>query len=114
MELISPTVLTALESVAGLRRGRTTAPDHKPVRPVHGSQVESILRFLSPQVAAMVQVQSLAGMRPNEVVMMRTCDILMSTSIWEYRPESHKLEHLGVDRVIMIGPQAQAIDFYLR
>jgi integrase len=108
-QLVSPTILLGLQSVVGLRKGRTTAPDRPPVRPVREQQVEAVLAFVSPQVAAMIQLQSLTGMRPNEVVMMRGCDLNTAGSIWEYRPEHHKLDHLDVERVIMIGPKAQAI-----
>jgi hypothetical protein len=48
-------------------------------------------------------------MRPGEVVIMRTMDINTTGSIWEYRPDSHKTEHHGKDRVIFIGPKAQEI-----
>ena len=40
---------------------------------------------------------------------MRGCDLDTSGRIWEYRPASHKTEHHGIDRVIFIGPKAQAI-----
>jgi integrase len=108
-ELIPATVLVGLQSLPGLRRGRTTAPDRKKVRPVPQALVEAALPHLSPQIAAMVQLQELTGMRPAEVVQMRGCDLTMGGPSWEYRPEHHKLEHLEVDRVIMIGPRAQAV-----
>ncbi len=107
MQLISPTVLAALQSVAGLRQGRTPAPDHPPVRPVNQQQVDPVLPYVSPQVAAMIQLQALTGMRPNEVIAIRCCDLNTSGSIWEYRPLHHKLEHLGVERIVMIGPRAE-------
>ena len=40
---------------------------------------------------------------------MRTRDIDTSGKIWEYRPESHKTEHHGKERVIFLGPRAQEI-----
>ena len=54
-------------------------------------------------------VQLVTGMRPGEVVLMRACDIDMSGKTWEYRPESHKTEHHGIERVIFLGPRAQTI-----
>jgi hypothetical protein len=80
MELVSPMILVALETVPGLRKGRTPAPDHRPVRPVRECQVEPVLRFVSPQVAAMIQLQVLTGVRPNEVVIMQGCDLTTSGS----------------------------------
>jgi len=41
--------------------------------------------------------------------MLRPADIDRSSELWEYRPPTHKTEHHGRDRVIIIGPKAQAI-----
>ena len=38
---------------------------------------------------------------------MRGCDLDTSGKLWVYRPESHKTEHHGRNRVIYIGPKAQ-------
>ena len=57
----------------------------------------------------MINVQLVTGMRPGEVVLMRTCDIDISGKIWEYRPPSHKTEHHVIERVVFLGPKAQAI-----
>ena len=70
-ELILSSVFEGLRSVEGLRVGRTTARDNEPVKPVEDFVVESTLRFLSPQVRAMIQIQRLTGMRPGEVTIMR-------------------------------------------
>ena len=91
------------QSLPGLRRGHTSAPDRKPVRPIHESPVKAALPFLAAQVAAMVQLQELTGMPPNEVVQIRGCDLTTGGSSWEYRPEHHKLEHQDVERIIIIG-----------
>jgi integrase len=40
---------------------------------------------------------------------MRACDLDVSGPIWLYRPQSHKTQHRGKDRVIPLGPQAQAV-----
>ncbi len=45
---------------------------------------------------------------------MRTCDISsdapgMPEGIWIYRPHSHKTQHHGKDRRVLLGPHAQAI-----
>jgi integrase len=57
----------------------------------------------------MARLQRLTGCRPGEVCNLRPCDIDRSDDIWLYRPESHKTEHLGRDRVIPIGPKGQEI-----
>jgi integrase len=40
---------------------------------------------------------------------MRPCDIDRSGDTWLYRPESHKTEHHGRERVVPIGPKGQEI-----
>jgi hypothetical protein len=35
-------------------------------------------------------------------------DVDRSNSVWEYHPTSHKTEHHDRDRIIFIGPKAQA------
>ncbi len=52
---------------------------------------------------------SLTGMRPNEVLAVRRCDIDTAKQPWAYRPTRHKTEHHGIDRVIYFGPSAQEI-----
>lgn len=48
-------------------------------------------------------------MRPGEVCRLRTADLKMSDKVWEYRPVSHKTQHLGRSRVVFFGPAAQEI-----
>ena len=108
-ELLPSAVYQALQTVTGLRKGRTEAREPPPVRPVPDEVVEATLLYLRPTVAAMVQIQRLAGCRPDEVCQMRPCDIDRTADVWAYRPQSHKTQHLERDRVIFIGPQAQKV-----
>ncbi len=105
-ELVSPSVWHGLQAVEGLAKGRTTAPDHAPVGPVPAEHVEAILPFVRAQVAAMIHLQDLTGMRPGEVVLMRGCDIDTSEVPWKFTPHSHKTEHHGRGRTILLGPKA--------
>lgn len=108
-ELVPPSVYHGLLAVDGLRRGRTPAPDPEPVHPVNDLAVEKTLQHVSSEVAAMVRLQRLTGMRPGEVVILRPCDLKMSGEVWSYAPMSHKTEHHGRSREIALGPQAQEI-----
>ena len=108
-ELVLSSVFEGLRSVEGLRVGRTTARDNEPVKPVEDFVVESTLRFLSPQVRAMIQIQRLTGMRPGEVTIMRPCDIDRADEVWVYRPTRHKTSHLGVRKEVPLGPQSQEL-----
>jgi integrase len=64
----------------------------------------------------MVQLQALTGMRPGEVVIMRSIDIDTTGKAWLYRPGSdqgpegvHKTAFRGHGRVVPIGPRGQEI-----
>ena len=106
-ELIPPSVFEGLRTVDGLRMGRTTARENPPVRPVDDQRVDATLPFLSPHVAAMVQLQRITGMRPAEVTIMRPCDIDTSGEVWVYRQSQHKTKYLGVEKEVPLGPRAQ-------
>lgn len=108
-ELVPAGVLHAIQAVSPLKRGRTEAHETKPVQPVLDEQIEPVLRTVSRHVAAMIQLQRLTGMRPNEVTSMRLCDIDRSKATWVYVPASHKTEHHGRARSIFIGPKAQTV-----
>jgi integrase len=115
-QMAPASVYSALLTVTGLQRGRTEARETEPVRPVHADAVEQTVPFLNRQLAAMVRLQLLTGMRPGEVCIMRACDLDMSGPVWLYRPGSdqgpegqHKTAHHGRQRVVALGPKAQAV-----
>jgi integrase len=108
-ELCPPSILTALEAVQGLQQGRTEAVEGEPVKPVPIAHVEAIEPHVSRPIWAMVQLQLFTGMRPGEVLIMRGCDLNMTGKVWEYVPQSHKTEHHGKQRIIFLGPKAQAV-----
>jgi integrase len=64
---------------------------------------------VSRQVWAMIRLQLLTGARPGEVAQMRGRDLKMGGELWEYRPASHKGQHHGRERLIILGKEAQAI-----
>jgi integrase len=108
-ELVPPSVHHGLKAVAGLRKGRSAARETEPVRPVPDAIVDATLPFFNPQVRAMVELMRLTGMRPGEVVIMRSADLDMAGRVWVYRPSSHKTEHRDKRREVYLGPAAQAV-----
>ncbi len=108
-ELVPVTVHQSLKTVPGLRRGRTDLPEARRVKPVSLADVEAIQPYVSPQVWAMIQIQLKAAMRPGEVCIMRTVDIVKASDKWIYTPGSHKTEHHEKERPIPLGPQAMAV-----
>jgi integrase len=106
-ELYPGESLASLASVEALEKGRSEAKDRPPIAPVEESVVLVTLPCLSPQVASMVRLQLLTAARPGEVCVIRPRDVDRSDpTCWIYRPGSHKTEHHGRERVIMIGPKA--------
>src|SRR5262245_6271529 len=57
----------------------------------------------------MVELQRLTGMRPGEVRSLRPIDVERSENVWLYRPSRHKTQWRGKERVVAIGPKAQAV-----
>ncbi|MCA9120191.1 MAG: site-specific integrase [Planctomycetaceae bacterium] len=108
-ELVPPSVYEGLKSVAGLKHGRTEARETDPVKPVDDVYVDAVIPHVARQVAAMIQLQRLTGMRPCEAVMIRACDIQMSSDVWIYELQDHKTAWRGHRRQIAIGPKAQAV-----
>lgn len=108
-ELIPVEVHQRLATVEGLQRGRTEARETDPVRPVDDAVVEETLQFAGPIVGDMVRLQRFLGCRPEEVCMLRPGDIDRSGEAWVYEPMTHKMEHRGREKVIVIGPRGQQI-----
>jgi integrase len=108
-ELISGTVRHDLQTVAGLRVGRSEAKESEPVRPVKQGYVDAVKPFVSRHIWAIIQLQLLTGARPTEILMIRPCDIDQGGKIWIYKCGEHKTAHRGYERTIYIGPKAQEI-----
>ena len=87
-----------------LSRGQTIGTD--PVtsaRPSDSQYVDAVQPFVTPHVAAMIQVQRLTGRRPDDVVCMRPCDIDPSGDVWIYERRDHKNRWRGHRRLIPLG-----------
>ena len=109
-ELLPVAIYEALMTLDGLKKGRSKAKESKPIKPVEWSVVEKTLPFLSIQIQIMIRIQLLVGCRPEEITLIRPCDIFdQNQEVWEYIPESHKAEHHDRERKIFIGFRAQAL-----
>lgn len=106
---LPPLVPQNLAMVPGLRRGKTNARETEPVKPVDDALVDATLPHLPDVIADMVRVQRFTGCRPGEVCSIRPCDIDRTVDPWQYRPQFHKTQHHGRERVIFIGPLAQSV-----
>jgi integrase len=108
-ELLPVQVHQALKRVQGLRKGRSAAREAPPVEPVSKASIQAILPHLSPQVAAMIQLQHLSGARPQGVMAIRPCEVITDGDVWLYQPRSNKTARLDRGKVIVLGPRAQEV-----
>lgn len=108
-ELCGPDVVVALKQVPGLKKGRSRARETPGVTVVQDAIVDATVPHLPEVVADMVRLQRLTGARPGEICTIRPADIDRSGSVWLYVPEEHKTEHHDKQRLIVIGPQGQAV-----
>ncbi len=94
-EIVPADTYHALQTVSGLRMGRTSAVEHEPIPPVPDGHIEAVKPFLSKQVKAMVEIQRIAGLRPGEVVVMRGIDIDTAGRIWPWPFPLKLIQQLG-------------------
>jgi integrase len=109
-ELIPPEIAMAVKTVAGLQRDRTAAREKDPIGPVADEAVDAVLPIVSDLVADICRLMRLTGMRPGEVLAMRSDEIdRTDPSCWVYRPGHHKTSHKNKSRVVFVGQRAQEI-----
>ncbi|TWT48998.1 tyrosine-type recombinase/integrase [Botrimarina hoheduenensis] len=108
-ELVPPLVHHALQSVAGLKKGRSRARDNGRVTVIDDASVAATLKHAPEIVADMVRFQRLTGARPGEVCGLRPSDLERTGDVWVYQLGSHKMEHYGAERLVMVGPKAQKV-----
>jgi len=111
-ELIPVEVHQALLTVEGLHKNRDArVTERKKVKPAPESHVDAVLAIAPPQIKAMIELQRLTGMRPDEVTIMRPCNIDRTDEIWLYTPSEHKMDYRDedIEKIICLGPKAQAI-----
>lgn len=106
-ELIPGMVHGNLMAVAGLKLGRTEAPEGEKVLPVPDARIAAAMAWVTPEVRDMIRLQRLTGMRPQDVCGLRGREIDMVG--WRYAPAQHKGAHRGDERVIALGPAAREV-----
>ncbi|AMV26211.1 site-specific tyrosine recombinase XerC [Gemmata sp. SH-PL17] len=108
-ELVPVSVYEALRTLAGLKRDRTEARESKRVLPVNPEHLSATLPHLDRHVSAMATLQRFTGMRPGEVCALKLAEVDRSGAVWVWRPDQHKTAWRDKDKVILFGPNAQAV-----
>lgn len=80
-------------------------------QPVPDEVVTATLPHLPPVVRSMVELQQLAGMRPDEICRMTPGAIDRKThpDVWVYELAEHKTDRFGKSRKVYLGPKCQEI-----
>jgi integrase len=110
VRLVPQEVAAVLRAVQPLKKDRSAAPEHEPVKPVPREVVEKTLRELNPTVADMVWLMLSTGMRPGEVCMLSSSMLDRSGELWivDYG-NRHKMAYKGAARKVILGKKARAI-----
>ncbi len=104
-ELIPGNIYHALTAVAGLKKGRSEAPERERVAPVPMELVNAVEPFVSRQVWAMIRLQCLTAARPGELTKLRKQDIDRSGKVWVHVPDEHKTAHHGHSALSTSAPR---------
>lgn len=102
-------VYQTIRCVDPLKRGRCDAREIEPIKPVTDSLVDATIPFLTDVVADMVRFQMLVGCRPGELVSITPAMVNRTSEVWTINLAKHKTAYRGKQRVIYVGPRAQAI-----
>ena len=117
-DLVLETTWRALKAVKPLQKGDPDTFEHDERQPVPDDVVKRTLPFMPPTLRAMVQLQRLLGMRPNEIFKMRVGDIDTTqnngNALWYYVPGSYKTSRYVGTIVFPLGkPEQELIAPYL-
>jgi integrase len=110
VDLVPGTVLAGLDAVAPLKKGRTTAREAEPVKPVPRERVWAALPHLKPLFRALVQMHWHTGARAEDVVVCRPCDLgpVEADGLRLFVPWTHKTEHIdGSSHEVWLNAPAQ-------
>jgi integrase len=107
--LVPVTVYQTLKCIDPLRKGRSTAPESEPVKPVADAVIDATIEHATPVVKDMVRFQRLVGCRPGELVRIKPSMVNRSGEVWTIELAEHKTAYRGKSRILYVGPRAQSV-----
>lgn len=109
-EMIPAEVYHRLQTVEGIRAGRTSATDRPPVRPAVIEDVDKAILHMTETVRALVVVQLHSGARAGELIKLRVGEIdRTDATAWVYRPGTHKGTWRDKGRAIYFGQRCRDV-----
>jgi integrase len=108
--ITQPAALAELRTLRPLTAGEPGTFDHDERECVPIEVVKITLRYTSPTVATMAQIQTLTGMRPSELCRLTVGDIDQSDSDgWVYVMKKHKTARKTGKKCIVFGKAEQVL-----
>lgn len=109
-ELIPSSVWHGLQSVTGLRRGKSAAKESVKRKPVPWSYIADLLPYLSKNIRAMLLLQWYTGARSQSICMATPSQFERDGEFLIWKPR-HKTENWGEGKVLTVplGPRAQEV-----
>ena len=110
-DLVQESTWRALKIVKSLRKGEEGTFDNEERQPISDDVIRRTLPFMPPTLRAMVQLQRILGMRPNEIFKMRVGDIdtTQNNGLWYYVPGSYKTSRFVGKIVFPLGKPEQEL-----
>ena len=84
-EFVPRDLAHALEAVEHLKRAEYGVAEGRKIGPVAEAHMRAVLPHVARQVAAMIELQWWAGMRPGEAAQLRPADLERTDKLWIYR-----------------------------
>jgi len=115
-ELVPEEIVGSISRIKGLREGEFGVRDNPPREHVPDPVVARTLPYCTPTESAMIQVERLTGMRPEELCLMTVgnFDRPAGSDLWYYRLDKHKTVKKTGKRIIVLGkPEQELIAPYL-
>lgn len=108
-ELVPGGSYNHLLTVSGFAKNDQRVRHREKRKPPTWDQTRAVARHCPASVRAILLLHWWSGMRSEEVRTLRVGDVDTSAAVWLYSPRQHKTQHLDQQRIIPLGPKAQAV-----
>ena len=92
-----------------LKLGRTDAREGEPITAVDRAVTLRTAAVIGEPYSTIIRLLWHTGARSGEICALDARWLDMTGKVWRYRPKAHKTAHKGVNRLIVFGPDAQAL-----
>ena len=109
LEMVPAPLLAALDTLAPLAAGETTAPDYEPRNAVPASDLDAVRQVLNDYNRDIFDLMLLTGARPGELLSLTAGMIGRTGETWRADLRHHKTAKKGKSRTLFFNQMAQAV-----